>query len=74
MVIPGHPYTILGRELITKIEAQINFDQEEVKVLHKNSPIHVLTLVLKEDYKLFPQPALLPNQLLQFFISQVTQF
>lgn len=40
MVIPGCPYTLLGRDLLSKIEAQIHFGLEEVEVLDKNDTIH----------------------------------
>lgn len=41
--------------------AQIHVGPERVEVLVKNGPIHVLTLVPEEEYKLFPQPAPSPN-------------
>lgn len=56
---------LLGRDILTKMRAQIHFGLEGVDVLDKNGPIYVLTLAL-EDYKLFPQPMPSPSPLLQF--------
>lgn len=71
IVIPGCPYTLLGRDLLTKMGAQIHFDPEKVKVLDKNSPIHVLTLALGEKHKLFPQLAPSLSLLLWPFLAKV---
>lgn len=54
MGIPGCLYSLLGRDPLTKMGAQIHFDAEKVKVLDKNGPIHVLILALEEKHKLFP--------------------
>jgi hypothetical protein len=43
MVIPGCPYPLLGRDLLTKMETHY-FGLEGVEVLDKNGPIHALTL------------------------------
>lgn len=55
MVIPGCPFLLLGRDLLTKIGAKIHFSPKGVQVLNKNSPIHVLTVAL-EEYKLYVTP------------------
>lgn len=36
------PITMLGKELLTKMGAQIHFNPDGVEVLDKNGPIHVL--------------------------------
>lgn len=71
MVIPGCPCSLLGRDLFAKMGGQIHFGPEEVEVLDKNGPIHVLTLALEEEYKLFPQPVPSPSPLLQGFLVEV---
>lgn len=42
-------------------------------MLAKNDPIHVLTLALEEEWKLFPQPAPSPSPLLQGFLADVSK-
>lgn len=71
MGIPGCLYSLLGRDPLTKMGAQIHFGPEGVKVLNKNGPIHVLTLVLEEEYKLFPWPVPSLSLLLQKFLREV---
>lgn len=46
IVIPGCPYNLLRRDLLTKMETQIHFGPEGVH--DKNGPIHALTLALEE--------------------------
>jgi hypothetical protein len=55
IVIPGFPYSLLERNLLTKIRAQIHFGPDRLEMLSENGPIYVLTL--DKEYKLFPQLA-----------------
>ncbi|XP_070269262.1 uncharacterized protein [Myotis yumanensis] len=53
MVIPECPYPLLGRDLLTKIGAQIIFSQGGPQVTDgKGHPIQVLTLRLEDKYHL----------------------
>ena len=54
MVIPECPYPLLGRDLLTKMGAQICFHPEGAKVLNKKGhPIQVLVLSLEDEYRLY---------------------
>jgi hypothetical protein len=46
IVIPGCPYSRLGRDLLPKLRTQIHVGPEGVEVLYKNGPVHILTLAL----------------------------
>ncbi|XP_044906317.1 uncharacterized protein LOC123383275 [Felis catus] len=53
MVIPECPYLLLGRDLLTKIGAQITFRQGGPQVTDgKGHPIQVLTMKLEDEYRL----------------------
>ena len=53
MVIPECPYLLLGRDLLTKMGAQIRFHPEGAKILNKEgNPIQVLVLSLEDEYHL----------------------
>ncbi|XP_049495963.1 uncharacterized protein LOC125929087 [Panthera uncia] len=53
MVIPECPYPLLGRDLLTKIGAQITFRQGGPQVTDgKGHPIQVLTMKLEDEYRL----------------------
>ena len=50
MVIPECPYPLLGRDLLTKMGAQICFHSGGAKILDKEGqPIQVLVLSLEDD-------------------------
>lgn len=53
MIIPECPYPLLGRDLLTKMGAQITFRQGGAQVTDgEGHPIHVLTLRLDDEYRL----------------------
>lgn len=53
MVIPECPYLLLGRDILTKIGAQITFRQGGPQVTDgKGHPIQVLTMKLEDEYHL----------------------
>ena len=57
MVIPECPYPLLGRDLLTKMGAQISFHPKGTKVLDKEGhPIQVLVMNLKNEYCLHQMP------------------
>ena len=59
LVIPECPAPLLGRRLLFKVNAQIHFDHGEISVLDGiGHPIQVLSLALKDEYRLY-QPKLL---------------
>ena len=57
MVIPECPYPLLGRDLPTKMGAQICFHPRGAKILDKEGqPIQVLVLSLEDEYRLHQTP------------------
>ena len=57
MVIPECPYLLLGRDLLTKMGAQIRFHPEGAKILNKEGHlIQVLVLSLEDKYHLHQTP------------------
>ena len=58
-VIPECPAPLLGKDLLTKVNAQIHFDPGGVSVTDElGQPIHVLSLALRDEYRLFvPKPS-----------------
>ena len=54
IVIPECPYPLLGRDLLTKIGAQIHFLPEGTQVKgRQGESIQVLTMKLEDEYQLF---------------------
>ena len=59
LVIPECPAPLLGRDLLTKVNAQIHFDPGGMSLMDGlGQPIHVLSLALRDEYRLFvPKPS-----------------
>ena len=59
LVIPECPAPLPGRDLLTKVNAQIHFDPGGMSVTDElGQPIHVLSLALRDEYRLFvPKPS-----------------
>ena len=59
LVIPECPAPLLGRDLLTKVNAQIHFDPGGMSVSDGlGQLIHVLSLALRDEYRLFaPKPS-----------------
>ena len=59
LVIPECPTPLLGRDLLTKVNAQIHFDPGVMSVTDGlGQPIHVLSLALRDEYRHFvPKPS-----------------
>ena len=58
MVIPECPFPLLGRDLLTKMEAQIHFLPGETEILDQaGRPIQVLTIQLEDEYRPHQKPA-----------------
>lgn len=56
--VPDCPYPLLGRDLLTKLKAQIHFEPQGATVTGPNgTPLHVLTLQLEEEYRLHEKPS-----------------
>ena len=54
LVIPECPAPLLGRDLLSKVNAQIHFDHGQVSVLDGTGhPPQVLSLALKDEYRLY---------------------
>ena len=54
LVIPKCPGPLLGRDLLTKVNAPIHFDPGKMSVTDGlGQPIHVLSLALRDEYRLF---------------------
>ena len=61
MVIPECPFPLLGRDLLTKMGAQIHFLLGETKILDQSGrQIQVLTIQLEDEYRLHQKPIPLP--------------
>ena len=59
MVIPECPFPLLGRDLLTKMGAQIHFLPGETKILDQlGRPIQVMTMQLDDEYRLHQKPTL----------------
>ena len=59
LVTPECPAPLLERDLLFKVNAQIHFDHGEISVLDGTGhPIQVLSLALRDEYRLY-QPKLL---------------
>ncbi|XP_063461834.1 BTB/POZ domain-containing protein KCTD7 isoform X1 [Pan paniscus] len=57
LVIPECPYPLLGRDLLTKLGAQIHFSKRGAQVLGEDGrPIQILTVSLQDEYRLFETP------------------
>lgn len=57
--VPDCPYPLLGRDLLTKMRAQIHFEKEGVTISGpKGEPLHILTLRLEDEYKLYEKSTL----------------
>ena len=58
LVIPECPAPLLGRDLLTKVNAQTHFDSGGISVTDGlGQPIHVLSLALRDEYRLYsPKP------------------
>lgn len=55
--VPDCPYPLLGRDLLTKLKAQIHFESDGPTVTGPNgTPLHILTLQLEEEYRLHEKP------------------
>ncbi|XP_008565010.1 PREDICTED: LOW QUALITY PROTEIN: uncharacterized protein LOC103585736 [Galeopterus variegatus] len=64
IVIPECPYPLLGRDLLTKMGAQIHFDPEGPQLLNRQGkPLQVLTLRLEDEYQLFKKQGLETGQM-----------
>lgn len=51
--VPDCPYPLLGRDLLTKLGAQINFKEQEIRVTGpQGQSLCILTLKLENEYKL----------------------
>jgi hypothetical protein len=54
LVVPDSPAPLLGRDLLTKVGALIYFEPDEITVTDlEGSPIHILSLSLADEYRLF---------------------
>ncbi|XP_075815228.1 uncharacterized protein LOC142842292 [Microtus pennsylvanicus] len=55
--VPDCPYPLLGRDLLTKLKAQIYFENSGVQITGpQGQPLHVLTLNLEDEYRLHEPP------------------
>lgn len=54
--VPDCPYPLLGRDLLTKLRAQIHFEKTGASITGPlGQPLHVLTLNLEDEYRLYEQ-------------------
>ena len=57
LVIPECPAPLLGRDLLTKLGAQITFNPEGPTVTKDGKPVTVLTMRLEDEHRLFEAKA-----------------
>ena len=56
LVIPNCPYPLLGRDLFTKVGAQITFNKDGVSIANQDGQtIQILTLLLEDEYRLYQE-------------------
>lgn len=61
--VPDCSYPLLGRDLLTKLRAQIHFRDTGAHVTGpQGEPLHVLTLNLEDEYRLYEPEGSEPNQ------------
>ena len=61
--VPDCPYPLLGRDLLTKLKAQIHFEKSKVKVTGPEGiPLTVLTMSIEDEYRLHEKETDLDNQ------------
>ena len=58
LMIPECPAPLLGRDLLSKVNAQIHFEHRGISVLDgTRHPIQVVSLALRDEYRLYqPNP------------------
>lgn len=63
LVIPEYPVPLLGKDLLSKVDAQIHFTHGRISVTDGTGhPVHILSLALENEYQLYqPGPPLLPR-------------
>ncbi|XP_036031658.1 uncharacterized protein LOC118575059, partial [Onychomys torridus] len=73
--IPDCPHPLLGRDLLTKLKAQIYFDERGPTVTGPGgTPLQVLALNLEEEYRLFePKPPEEPPGEMQDWLDRFPQ-
>ena len=70
LVIPESPCPLLGRDLLTKMGAQIHFLPERPVVTNsQNQPVSVLTITLEDEYRLHQERAA-PDQDIATWLQQ----
>nr|XP_059859231.1 uncharacterized protein LOC132419261 [Delphinus delphis] len=58
LIIPECPYPLLGRDLLSKVGAQIHFQPEGPTITdNKGRLLQILTMKLEDEYKLYEQPS-----------------
>ncbi|XP_060002284.1 uncharacterized protein LOC132518300 [Lagenorhynchus albirostris] len=58
LIIPECPYPLLGRDLLSKVGAQIHFQPEGSTITdNKGRLLQILTMKLEDEYKLYEQPS-----------------
>lgn len=72
LLVPDCPYPLLGRDLLTKLKAHIHFTAEGSQVTGPGgSPLHVLTLALEDEYRLYsPKMDLAQNSYLEDWLEK----
>nr|XP_036882548.1 uncharacterized protein LOC118973965 [Manis javanica] len=71
LVIPECPTPLLGRDILTKVGAQISFQTEETQVTNREKKplsLSILTIRLEDEYYLFKEPE--PSRIGQEWLDQ----
>lgn len=62
--VPDCPYPLLGRDLLTKLKAQIHFEKTGISITDlSGKPLHVLTLSIEDEYRLHERSKKAPTDM-----------
>lgn len=68
--VPDCPYPLLGRDLLTKLRAQIYFEGTGARITGpQGQPLHVLTLNLEDEYRLY-EPEKNQNLMMTYWLEK----
>lgn len=74
LLVPDCPYPQLGRDLLSKVGAQIHFQDKGATVVGPaGQPLHVLTLQLEDEYRLHENPLSVQSQVTSKWLTKFPQ-
>lgn len=74
LLVPDCPYPMLGRDLLSKVGAQIHFQDKGATVVGPaGQPLHVLTLRLEDEHRLHECPLTAQPQVASEWLAKFPQ-